>query len=633
MKKHSKNLKEFVIFMAMAVVLLLPTKTNAQTRTDGFFSASATETYNDRNMSISGDFLGASNQTFGQNEETPLGSGLLIMLAAGAGYVAMRRKRTRKVTTLLLAAVMMLGLTQCRKNTAVIDTMSKNTIDIVINVDNDSRINVNTSTGEVTFEKGDELQIVSDGKYLGSVSKDTDNGPFTGTITTPVEGLPMYIYYLGVHNKHHSTIKSGATSCKVDITDQTSKLPVISCGRTDNYSSTTSSYTVKLLNKCALVKFNVTTSAESEATCLTGLNNEMIIDFTTNTFTPDTVGDCVIKLAAGSGERWAILLPNTAESGAKKAYSADYRYAGTRSAVGAINNNDFITTGYAVTIETATTDNPTYDGKKFSLSETKRVEFAPGNVQHVKVGDNWVWRFAEHQYSVLKNENTQRYEGACDRDRFGWGTGGNNLTNGAYPDNVSASNNDYPQSTSEYVDWGTNFATDEGHGAWHAPKCVEWKYLMFYRPATELNGVYNARYARARVNEVNGIILFPDVYNHPDPEVVPLPAKVSINYTTNGSSGQYTYNDNIYTEEQWNLMQANGAVFLPLTGERVIVSQDAWGNNTLGFQEVGTQGHYWSQCDLGQPKLACNMYFTDYRVYVKDDNDKYKGFAVRLVRE
>lgn len=614
MKKRSKNLKEFVIFMATVLVLLLPTRTNAQTRTDGFFSASATETYNNRDLSITDGFLGASNQTFGQNEETPLGSGLLIMLAAGAGYAAMRRKRTRKATTLLLAAVMMLSLTQCRKNTAVIDTVSKNTIDIVINVDNDSRINVNTSNGEVTFERYDELHIISNGIYCGHVTKETDNGGFTGTIQEPTVGKPMYIYFLGVHNTHHKTIIPGATSCKVDITDQTGTLPVISCGLTDVYTTGTSSYTVKLLNKCALVKFNVTTSAESEATCLTGLNNEMIIDFAAHTFTPDTVGDCVIKLAAGSGERWAILLPNVAESETKTAYSADYRYVGTRSAIGVINNNDFITTGYTVTIETSTTDNPTYNDKKFSLSETKRVEFAPGNVQHVKVGDNWVWKFAEHQYDVLGNENVQKYEGAVDRDRFGWGTGNT-------PDLMSHSNSDYPQNTTDYVDWGKNFP-EGGDYPWFAPKCVEWKYLMFQRPATELNGKYNARYAKARVNGVNGIILFPDVYNHPS--TVTLPTKESINYTTKNDG---SFNVNNYTEADWNAMAEKGAVFLPVTGYRDYF-ESQW-----GFVETGEQGHYWSQCDLGDPEHACNMYFTDYRAYVKDKNDKYKGFAVRLVRE
>lgn len=74
-------------------------------------------------------------------------------------------------------------------------------------------------------------------------------------------------------------------------------------------------------------------------------------------------------------------------------------------------------------------------------------------------------------------------------------------------------------------------------------------------------------------------------------------------------------------------MEAAGAVFLPVTGCRDYKS-GAW-----GFDSTAEEGHYWSQCDLGDPDHACNMYFSDYRVYVKDKNDKYKGYSVRLVHE
>lgn len=97
MKKHNKNLKEFVILAAMALTTLLPTTTNAQTKTDGFFSNSDYETYNDRGSDFSMNGLNAWNQQFGEHigdkpNEGPLGSGLLIMAAAGAGYVLLKKK-------------------------------------------------------------------------------------------------------------------------------------------------------------------------------------------------------------------------------------------------------------------------------------------------------------------------------------------------------------------------------------------------------------------------------------------------------------------------------------------------------------------------------------------------------------
>lgn len=525
----------------------------------------------------------------------------------------------KKLEYVIIALALIVSLTQCKKNNAVLKEIDDDLIHIVINVAENSRINVNTATGAVSFERYDHLYIVSDGLYIGFVSKDKADGPFTGTIKRPTEGKPLYIYYLGSDSGLHNSLKPGeTTSCKVNITNQTNKLPVISCGITGAYISDVSSYTVTLLNKCALVKFNVTTSAESTVpTCLTGLKNEMIIDFKDKTFTPDTVGDAMIKLPAGSGERWAILLPNAAENTSSKAYSDDYRYVGTRAALCAINYNDFIKTGYNVTINTPTTDDPTYDDNRFSLSPTKRVVFAPGNVQHVYDGKRraWIWKFADHQYDVLDNEAEQKTEGQYNRDRFGWGTGNN-------PDYMSHSNADYPQSTSDYVDWGVNFPEGRDY-PWFAPKCVEWRYLMFERLATELNGVYNARYARATVNGVKGLILFPDVYDHPS--TVALPTHNSINYTNNNGGGSYT--DNNYTIADWNTMAAAGAVFLPITGQRVY--SGSW---KFSYMDDG-DGHYWSQCDLDDPLHACDMYFTDYRPYVQDKDDKCKGFAVRLVRE
>jgi len=613
MKNQSEKLKEFITFLAMAFLMLLPITTEAQSGTDGFFTSSANETYNDRNLPNS--FLNASNQTFGDNSEAPAGDGLLVMLAAGAVYTLTRRHR--RYGTCIVALILMAGLTQCRKNTTVIDTVGKKMIDITINVGNGSRIDVNTMTGAVSFEKNDCLFIVSNGEYKGYVKHDGTN--FTGSIEEPTEDKPMYIYYLG--NKRYQDLAVGSRRCSVNISDQTGKLPVISCGMTDVYSSSTTTYDVYLKNKCALVKFNVTTSSD-QPTCLFGFNNEMIIDFENNIFMPDTIGEMVIKLKAGNGERWAILLPNSesmAEGADGTAFSKDYQYIGKRPAVNALNNNDFVTTAYDVTVNTTSTGNTSFDNKKFSVSATKQVEFAPGNVQHVQEGRGWVWKFADHQYDVLHNENEQRYEGAYDRDRFGWGTGNN-------PDLASCCNKDYPYSldgTDPFVDWGANFTTDPDHGAWHTPKCIEWKYLLFVRPATTLNGVNNARYARARVNGVNGLILFPDIYHHPDG--VALPLSRSINYTNNNHNGNYTDND--YNVADWTEMEEAGVVFLPTTGQRI------YKNSALGFYDVDESGHYWSQCDLGDEEHACNLFYSSYRPYVFDKNDKYKGYAVRLVRE
>lgn len=90
MEKFSEKTKAFIITAAIVLTTLLPINLNAQTKMDGFFSNYRNDGYTNRDdIAVSGGFLSATNQTFG---EAPLGSGLIIMLAAGAGYVLLKKK-------------------------------------------------------------------------------------------------------------------------------------------------------------------------------------------------------------------------------------------------------------------------------------------------------------------------------------------------------------------------------------------------------------------------------------------------------------------------------------------------------------------------------------------------------------
>ena len=90
MKKYSEKTKEFIIVLAMVFTMLLPSTGNAQNQMDGFFSSYSNDSYSNRgDLAVSGGFISANNQTFG---EAPLGGGLLILLAAGAGYAILKKK-------------------------------------------------------------------------------------------------------------------------------------------------------------------------------------------------------------------------------------------------------------------------------------------------------------------------------------------------------------------------------------------------------------------------------------------------------------------------------------------------------------------------------------------------------------
>ena len=107
----SKKKKSFVFSLLVAAGLMLATHLSAQTqdRPGGLFGKQTEEAQKglmDRTgyfaySDITGQGFGATNgeitgQTFGQN--APLGSGLLVLLAAGAGYSVFksRKKQNRK---------------------------------------------------------------------------------------------------------------------------------------------------------------------------------------------------------------------------------------------------------------------------------------------------------------------------------------------------------------------------------------------------------------------------------------------------------------------------------------------------------------------------------------------------------
>ncbi|MBR6439146.1 MAG: hypothetical protein IKS65_08195 [Bacteroidales bacterium] len=87
MKKFSEKAKAFVMAVAIVASLLLPVNSNGQTRMDGFFSS-----YDDDNTNRTGWDFNVTNQGFGQTNESPLGSGLIIMTIAGAGYAFLKKK-------------------------------------------------------------------------------------------------------------------------------------------------------------------------------------------------------------------------------------------------------------------------------------------------------------------------------------------------------------------------------------------------------------------------------------------------------------------------------------------------------------------------------------------------------------
>ena len=213
---------------------------------------------------------------------------------------------------------------------------------------------------------------------------------------------------------------------------------------------------------------------------------------------------------------------------------------------------------------------------RFSVSLTKQVRFAQGNLQWSSAGLHSVagggtaegtWRFAFNQYDAVLQDNENI--GTEDKnwiDLFGWGTSGYDgyapdmyaLADSLYVDTFNIAGTNY--------EWGQYNAICNGGnspGVWTMLSDEEWDYLISYRRFA------NMKRGVACVNGMAGLILLPDDWHQP--QGIPFNCAFwpyfSNNDTRDTSTLYYALSNN-YSLYQWQQMEDNGAVFLPVTGMR-----------------------------------------------------------------
>lgn len=204
-------------------------------------------------------------------------------------------------------------------------------------------------------------------------------------------------------------------------------------------------------------------------------------------------------------------------------------------------------------------------------------------------------------------------------DLFGWGTSGYNHGANCYqPYSQSHFEHQYYAYGYEtcnlddhtgMADWGYNCISNGGNteNSWHTLSFDEWKYVFNIRDT-----VSGARYAKATVNGVRGIILLPDKWINSMCELAQI------------NNGSADFSSNIIEASVWrNQLELNGAVFLPNTGVRSsegMLFQEGWGN-------------YWSSSCINN----CAQYLNFSNQYIDLGNNNYytrgHGRSVRLVRD
>jgi len=262
----------------------------------------------------------------------------------------------------------------------------------------------------------------------------------------------------------------------------------------------------------------------------------------------------------------------------------------------------------------------------FSVSETQQVWFSKGNLQYIGSASPAYWKFAECQWDRFGISTGQDSDDRnADRDLFGWATSGwysgTTGTNYYMPFDVATSDsyygpNGYYNLTGEYAeaDWGVYNAISNGGntaGQWRTLSQTEWEYVLSKRDTPS-----DARFAKAVVNDVNGVIILPDDW-------------VSTVYLLGSiNDDKASFNSNMISAAVWSsILEPKGAVFLPASGIR----------KETTIESLGEYGFYWSSSNgtySNQAKRVCinnsSMYYgTSYNC----DEGRSKGGCVRLVQE
>ena len=240
---------------------------------------------------------------------------------------------------------------------------------------------------------------------------------------------------------------------------------------------------------------------------------------------------------------------------------------------------------------------------EFSVSSTKKVLFAPGNLQyHLK---NKQWRFAPNQFDYIGDKNINRTPSSSYvawLDLFSWSTSATNFGVTMYPNSWDCKG--------DFIDWGRNKIGDDAPNTWRTLTKDEWEYIRYDRTnAIDLFGV-------ARVNNVNGLILLPDNWSCPK-GVTFKPAFHSDSWKDNKS----------YSIEEWSVLEASGAIFLPAAG---VLCADM--NHDDPYLEGQGGGFYWSSTAINRNDLS--YYFCFWSGWGDIDSWYMKsGYSVRLVKD
>ena len=453
--------------------------------------------------------------------------------------------------------------------------------------------------GDYDYEFAGELDYVSEGTFSGTIYTSKE---WTGTADALFTAASADVYVnatllpAGYGSYGFLTIENNDTEDKYDdfiSSNKTYTLATSKAAGVEQFSyeeATSYSSGFELEPQNAILNFTITGLAASTNVAVSLTSYAYNI---TGTVTTDSDGKAVFGAGVEDGE---------------DLYDFSLTVAG--NPVTLVTSSKPLVAGHIYNIARVAN---AINGKFTINSSGDQVQFAKGNLRCISLdsGTSWSWSFFEHQYDRYSSFNAYSW------DKFGWVGESGTLTSGIelWGASISTTKAGYGASTTEMLksDWGNVPGIGSGWRTLSGGDSGEWNYLFNTRSASTVGGTSNGRYAKAKVNDVQGVILFPDTYTHPDGVTAP----------TYVNTANASFDSNTYTIAAWAKMEAAGCVFLPTAGSRV----------GTGVSYVD-RGYYWSSTAYNNnEEFACDVYFGSDFLYADDQNGRWWGQSVRLVRE
>ena len=532
----------------------------------------------------------------------------------------------KKLSTIIMALALVLGMSQCKKQETPATGNSNPGFYITVNVgdqdgkdgkdNNGEKHNIAPAYGLFAFTNNDVLYVGHDGKFVGTLK--FKNGFFSGTIhpNDAVTDKPLHFYFLGnaAISQSNDTIYDAAhpkTSIGISIADQSGNLPVLSYGAsTKPFTGAGTTYSTTLRNQCALVRFDLATQGDYTV-ALSGVPTQATVDFANNAITPNTSTTGNITLYGESGNtmyRWAILLPGTNLSTGHGDLNTN-SYSGNVN-LAALGTNDYVNSGISINNPKPAPAAPkakyavvkTSDSTltKFSVSGDKEVYFSKANLRYNE--SSGVWSFHDNQIDgcfgyVPDGGNPQGYNvspNGSEMDRFCWGF--QYPTTTGESDYVDGSRN---LNRTDGTDWGCAL-TGEGNNNWRTLTSAEWNYLLnntsrgskrFMKVTIGFFDITDPNTNTTYNRLISGLFIAPDNF---DPSQYSFTSGFASKNWNNTTCQGININD-------VNTLLAAGCVFLPALGYRDENGYQDWYYYSNSPTNTNFVGYYWSATGGQQP--------------------------------